>query len=150
MKIKNKDFKCIDIKTHEYPGFPTDLQSPMAIYLTQVSGESLLFETIFEGRLNYTNDLVEMGANITMWDPHRVMIKGPKQLKGKELVGPDLRAEFAFFMAAIVAKGESVINNTRYIDRGYDHIEEKFIALGADIHREKIEHDFDDDDYLSF
>ncbi|MBT3282974.1 UDP-N-acetylglucosamine 1-carboxyvinyltransferase [bacterium] len=137
-KIKNKDFKCIDIKTHEYPGFPTDLQSPMAIYLTQVSGESLLFETIFEGRLNYTNDLVEMGANITMWDPHRVMIKGPKQLKGKELVGPDLRAEFAFFMAAIVAKGESVINNTRYIDRGYERIEERLSEIGVDIKRIKI------------
>ena len=136
-KIKNKDFKCIDIKTHEYPGFPTDLQSPMAIYLTQVNGSSLLFETIFEGRLNYTNDLVEMGADITMWDPHRVMIKGPKQLKGKELVGPDLRAEFAFFMAAIVATGESVINNVRYIDRGYERIEERLGGIGVDIIRIK-------------
>lgn len=136
-KIKNKDLKCIDIKTHEYPGFPTDLQSPMAIYLTQVNGSSLLFETIFEGRLNYTNDLVEMGADITMWDPHRVMIKGPKQLKGKELVGPDLRAEFAFFMAAIVATGESVINNVRYIDRGYERIEERLGGIGVDIIRIK-------------
>lgn len=136
-KLKNKDFKCVDIKTHEYPGFPTDLQSPMAIYLTQVSGESLLFETIFEGRLNYINDLVEMGANITMWDPHRVMIRGPKQLRGRELVGPDIRAEFAFFIAAIIAKGESVINNTRYIDRGYERIEEKLRDIGVNITRIK-------------
>ena len=136
-KIKNKDFKCVDIKTHEYPGFSTDLQSPMAIYLTQVSGESLLFETIFEERLNYINDLVEMGADIVMWDPHRVMIKGPTTLKGGELVGPDLRAEFAFFMAAIIARGESVINNVRYIDRGYERIEERLRDIGVDIKRIK-------------
>ena len=136
-KIKNKDLKCIDVKTHEYPGFPTDLQSPMAIYLTQVNGQSLLFETIFEGRLNYTNDLIDMGADITMWDPHRVMIKGPKQLKGRELVGPDLRAEFAFFIAGIIAHGESVINNTRYIARGYERIEERLRDIGVDIIRIK-------------
>ena len=78
-----------------------------------------------------------MGANITMWDPHRVMIRGPKQLRGRELVGPDIRAEFAFFIAAIIAKGESVINNTRYIDRGYERIEEKLRDIGVNITRIK-------------
>ncbi|MDP6387811.1 MAG: UDP-N-acetylglucosamine 1-carboxyvinyltransferase [Candidatus Pacebacteria bacterium] len=136
-RMKNKNFKCVDIKTHEYPGFPTDLQSPMAVYLTQISGENLLFETIFEGRLNYTSDLVKMGADITMWDPHRIMIKGPTLLRGKELVGPDLRAEFAFFMAAIIAKGESVINNVQYIGRGYERIEERLRGIGVDIKRVK-------------
>jgi len=134
-KIKNKDFKCVDIKTHEYPGFPTDLQSPMAIYLTQVSGKSLLFETIFEGRLNYIDDLIKMGANIIMRDTHRIMIKGPTQLKGRELVGKDLRAEFAFFIAAIVAKGKSIINNVRYIDRGYEQIEKRLSDIGVNIQR---------------
>jgi len=136
-KIKNKHLKCIDIKTHEYPGFPTDLQSLMAIYLTQISGESLLFETIFEGRLNYTDDLINMGANIIMIDTHRIMIKGPTQLKGRELVGNDLRAEFAFFIATIVAKGKSVINNVRYIDRGYERIEERLSGIGVNIQRIK-------------
>ena len=136
-KIKNKHLKCIDIKTHEYPGFPTDLQSLMAIYLTQISGESLLFETIFEGRLNYTDDLINMGANIIMIDTHRIMIKGPTQLKGRELIGNDLRAEFAFFIATIVAKGKSVINNVRYIDRGYERIEERLSGIGVNIQRIK-------------
>lgn len=136
-KLKNKNFKCVDIKTHEYPGFPTDLQSPMVIYLTQVRGQSLVFETIFEGRLNYTNELIEMGADIVMWDPHRIMVKGPTQLKGRELSGPDLRAEFAFFISAIIAKGESVINNVRYIDRGYEQIEKRLKNIGVDIVRIK-------------
>lgn len=134
-KIKNKNLKSIDIKTHEYPGFPTDLQSPMSIYLTQINGESLLFETIFEGRLNYTDSLIEMGADIQMMDPHRVIIRGPKKLKGRELAGPDLRAEFAIFIAAIVAKGKSIIDNARYIDRGYERIEEKLRGIGVDIVR---------------
>lgn len=137
VKIKNKNFKCIDIQTHEYPGFPTDLQSPMAVYLTQAEGESLLFETIFEGRLNYINDLVKMGADITMLDSHRIMIKGPTRLKGRELAGPDLRSEFAFFIAAIIAKGKSTINNVQYIDRGYERIEERLRDIGADIKRIK-------------
>lgn len=134
-KLKNKNFKCVDIKTHEYPGFPTDLQSPMVIYLTQVNGQSLVFETIFEGRLNYVSGLIEMGADIVMWDPHRIMINGPIQLKGRELLGPDLRAEFAFFISAIIAKGISVINNVRYIDRGYEQIEKKLKDIGVDIIR---------------
>lgn len=136
-KLKNKNFKCVDIITHEYPGFPTDLQSPMVVYLTQVNGQSLVFETIFEGRLNYTNELIEMGADIIMWDPHRIMVKGPTQLKGRELSGPDLRAEFAFFISAIIAKGESVINNVRYIDRGYEQIEKRLKNIGVDIVRIK-------------
>ena len=67
VKTQNKNFKAIDIKTHEYPGFATDLQAPMVVYLTQALGESMVHETIFEGRLNYTDDLVRMGADITVW-----------------------------------------------------------------------------------
>lgn len=134
-KIKNRELKGCNIKTHEYPGFATDLQAPMAVYLTQVNGESLLFETIFESRLNYTEDLVKMGADIIMWDPHRVMIKGPTILKGRELEGPDLRAGLAYIIAAIIAKGESVINNVHYIDRGYERIEERLRGIGVNIKR---------------
>lgn len=131
----NKDFKSINIKTHEYPGFPTDLQAPMVVFLTQSRGESLVHETIFEGRLNYTDDLVRMGADITMWDPHRAQIKGPTPLTGRTLGSPDLRAGLAFIIAASVAKGSSLINNVYYIDRGYERIEERLANIGLDITR---------------
>lgn len=132
-----KNYKAFNIKTHEYPGFPTDLQSPMTVFLTQAKGEALVFETIFEGRLNYIEDLVNMGADIRMWDSHRVMVKGPRKLKGKELEGPDIRTGFAFVIAALVAENESMIDNVYYIDRGYEEIEKRLSAIGAEIKRIK-------------
>ncbi len=131
----NAEIKSINIKTHEYPGFPTDLQAPMVVYLTQVTGESFIFETIFEGRLNYTDDLKTMGANIKMWDAHRATVTGPTLLKGRELDGPDIRTGFAFVIAGLVAKGESIINNVYYVDRGYENVEERLRKIGADIKR---------------
>lgn len=128
-------FQAINVKTHEYPGFPTDLQAPMVVFLTQAKGESLVFETIFEGRLAYTADLVSMGADIKMWDPHRVMVKGPTPLRGRELEGPDIRAGLAFLIAALVAKGESVLNSVYHIDRGYESIEKRLALLGAKVER---------------
>lgn len=132
---QNNNFKAFNFKTHEYPGFPTDLQAPMVVYLTQVTGESFVFETIFEGRLNYTDDLKMMGADIKMWDSHRATIAGSVILKGKELDGPDIRTGFAFVIAGLVAKGESIINNVYYIDRGYEKVEERLQAIGAKIER---------------
>jgi UDP-N-acetylglucosamine 1-carboxyvinyltransferase len=133
--IRNDRLKSFDVKTHEYPGFPTDLQAPITVFLTQVRGESTVFETIFDGRLNYTADLVKMGANIKMWDAHRVSVSGPAKLKGRELVGPDIRAGLAFVIAALTAHGKSVISNAYYIDRGYERIEERLRTIGADIKR---------------
>lgn len=127
--------RSVDIKTHEYPGFPTDIQAPMVIFLTQATGEALVFETIFEGRLNYTESLKKMGAHITMMDPHRVLVKGPTLLEGKTLESPDLRAGLAFVIAGIIAKGSSVIHNVYNIDRGYEGIEGRLSALGVDIVR---------------
>lgn len=129
------DFKSVNIKTHEYPGFPTDLQAPMTVFLTQVTGESLIHETIFENRLNYAPDLVRMGADIKVWDAHRVLVTGPTILKGRELFGPDLRAGLAYIMAAIIAEGDSIINNVYFIDRGYSKIEERLAAVGVSIER---------------
>jgi UDP-N-acetylglucosamine 1-carboxyvinyltransferase len=126
---------AIALKTHEYPGFPTDLQAPMVVYLTQAEGESRIFETIFEGRLNYTQDLVRMGADIALWNPHQAAIKGPTPLRGATLESPDIRAGLAFLIAALIAEGESTLQNIYHIDRGYGRIEERFRALGADIRR---------------
>jgi UDP-N-acetylglucosamine 1-carboxyvinyltransferase len=127
--------RAMTLKTHEYPGFPTDLQAPMMVYLTQATGESRVFETVFEGRLAYTEDLVRMGANITLWNPHQVSVKGPTPLRGATLESPDIRAGLAFLIAALIATGTSTLENVYHIDRGYAHIEERFRKLGADIKR---------------
>ncbi len=125
----------LHMRTHEYPGFPTDLQAPMMVYLTQAKGESLVFETIFEGRLGYTDSLNQMGANITMMDPHRVLVRGGTPLRARNLESPDLRAGLAYIIAAAVATGESRIQNIYYIDRGYESIEHRLSRVGLSIKR---------------
>jgi UDP-N-acetylglucosamine 1-carboxyvinyltransferase len=127
--------QATSIKTHEYPGFPTDLQAPMTVLLTQAEGESAVFETIFEGRLNYTDELNRMGAEIKMYDAQHVTIKGPTPLKGKDLQSPDIRAGLAFLIAANVANGKSTIGNAYLIDRGYEKIELRLREIGVDIKR---------------
>lgn len=130
-----KHFLATGVKTHEYPGFPTDLQALMTVFLTQASGEALVFETIFEGRLNYIELLNRMGARITSMDQHRILVKGPTPLRGRKLESPDLRAGLAYVIAALVAKGTSFIHNANYIDRGYEKIDERLREIGADIER---------------
>lgn len=130
-------FKALRVRTHEYPGFATDLQPPMTVYLTQAEGESTVFETIWRGRLNYTQDLVSMGANITLANPQQITIKGPTPLTGRTLESPDIRAGLAFLLAASVAKGDSVINNVYHIDRGYERIEERLSKIGLPIERRR-------------
>ena len=125
------------ITTREYPGFMTDLQAPFTVLMTQAHGESLVFETIFEGRLNYVEELNRMGAHIVTADPHRVFVHGPTPLHGRDVASPDLRAGLAFVIAGLIARGESVIRNVYQIDRGYEHIETRLQKLGADIRREK-------------
>lgn len=127
--------KAVHIKTHEYPGFPTDLQAPFCVLLTQAEGQVLVHETIYEGRLSWTEELKRMGANILNLDPHRIEIKGPTVLKGRNMESPDIRAGMAYLMAALCAKGKSVINNVYQIDRGYEKIEERLQKIGADIKR---------------
>ncbi len=130
-----RKLKAVDVRTHEYPGFPTDLQAPWAVLMTQAQGDSLIFETIFEGRFSYIEELKRMGAKILTLDEHRILVKGPAHLRGREIESPDLRAGLAFVIAALLAKGESVINNIYQIDRGYEKIDERLKNLGADISR---------------
>ncbi|MCI0680448.1 UDP-N-acetylglucosamine 1-carboxyvinyltransferase [bacterium] len=132
---RGRPFRAVDVKTHEYPGFATDLQAPMAVFLTQAEGEAIVFETIFEGRLGYVGELIRMGADILPLDQHRIQIKGGAELKGREVESPDLRAGLAYIIAAIVAKGDSVVHNAHYIDRGYERIEERLRAIGVKIER---------------
>ena len=126
----------LQVRTHEYPGFATDLQPPMVVYLTQSKGESTVFETIWGGRLNYTEELVRMGANIKVWNPQQLTISGPTPFRGTELESPDIRAGLAYLMAAAIAEGESVVKNVYHIDRGYEAIEERLQKIGLDIKRE--------------
>jgi UDP-N-acetylglucosamine 1-carboxyvinyltransferase len=93
-------------------------------------------ETIFDGRFRYVDDLVVMGADMTVMNPHRVFIRGPKEFTRKNLESPDLRGGLAYLLAATVAKGTSTIDNAYLIDRGYEHIEERLSVLGLHITRE--------------
>lgn len=132
---KYKTLKPYNIQTHEYPGFPTDLQSPYAVLMTQAKGNCLIHETIYDRRLIWTDMLSQMGANIIMCDPHRVVINGPSKLYGKKLISPDIRAGIGLVIAALIAKGTTEIDNIYQIDRGYENIDERLRKLGADIVR---------------
>ncbi len=138
IKRSPTSLKSVSVRTHEYPGFPTDLQAPMAVFLSQCNGEATILETIFDGRFRYTDDLVRMGADITVMNPHKILIKGPKSLSRKELESPDLRGGLAYIIAAAVAEGTSTIDNAYLIDRGYEHIEERLKAIGLNITREQV------------
>ncbi len=124
-----------DLVTHEYPGLPTDLQAPFTVLMTQATGNSLVFETIYEGRLFYIDKLTSMGANILMCDPHRVLVTGPTPLFGRKISSPDIRAGIALVIAGLMAQGETEIDNVYQIDRGYERIEQRLQGLGADIKR---------------
>lgn len=137
---KHNGLKATNITTHEYPGFITDLQAPYTILMTQANGLSLIHETIFEGRLFYTDLLNSMGANIIMCDPHRVVVNGPTKLRGRYLTSPDLRAGMALILAGLVADGTTTIDNAYQVDRGYERIVERLQALGARIERVESPH----------
>ena len=132
---KNNGYQAYDIRTHEYPGFPTDLQSPYIILMSQAQGTSLIQETIYDRRLIWTDMLSQMGANIVMCDPHRVVVSGPSKLYGKKLMSPDIRAGIALVIAALIAEGTTEIDNIYQIDRGYEKLDERLKNLGAVINR---------------
>lgn len=133
----NKSIPCKpeQVKTHEFPGFITDLQPPMVLLLTQANGLSMMHETIYDGRLFFTDLLNQMGANIIMADPHRVLIQGPSKLYGKQIASPDIRAGITLVMAALIAEGESKVGDIYHIDRGYENLEGRLQAIGASIQR---------------
>ncbi len=131
-----KRIRPTNVRTHEYPGFATDYQAPFTVLLTQAHGQATVFETIFEGRLAYLEELNRMGARITQCDLHRAIVFGPTKLHGRNLESPDLRAGIAFIIAALTARGESRIGNIYQIDRGYEKLDERLRGVGADIKRE--------------
>lgn len=120
-----------------YPGFPTDLQAPFGVLATQCQGTSLIHDPLFEGRLGYINELVKMGANAVICDPHRVLITGPTPLYNQEIKSFDLRAGATMIIAGLVADGETILNEAEMVYRGYERIDEKLRLLGADVEFKK-------------
>lgn len=118
-----------------WPNFPADLTSTAVAIATQATGTVMIFEKMFETRLVFTDKLVMMGARIVLCDPHRAVISGPARLNGIKMESPDIRAGMSLLTAALAADGRSVIQNVQQIDRGYERIDERLRALGADIER---------------
>ena len=131
-----EELRSTRLRTHEYPGFPTDAHPPFVILLTQAAGSSVMIESIFDGRLAYTKELVGMGAKIEIVSPHRANITGSTPLSAANIDTPDIRAGLAFVLAAIIAKGRSKVGNAQLIDRGYAEIEKRLAAVGVGIRRE--------------
>lgn len=118
-----------------WPAFPADLTSIAVALATQADGSVLIHEWMFENRLVFTDKLVGMGADITLCDPHRAIVSGPCRLHGERMTSPDIRAGMALLIAALCAEGRSVIHNVDQIDRGYEAIDTRLRALGAQIDR---------------
>lgn len=130
-----KKLKPFSVTTREYPGFPTDGQSPLTVLLTQIPGKSEVYETIYTDRLFYTDMLNRMDANITMHTPQHITIEGPTPLRAKSVESPDLRAGIAMVIAAAVADGQTDIENIYQIDRGYESIDKRLRSIGVKIRR---------------
>jgi UDP-N-acetylglucosamine 1-carboxyvinyltransferase len=118
-----------------WPAFPADVMSTTIVTATQCSGMLLVFEKMFESRLFFVDKLIGMGARIVLCDPHRAVISGPSPLKGGIVESPDIRAGMAMVLAALAAEGSSTIHNVGQIERGYERIDERLRALGAEIER---------------
>jgi UDP-N-acetylglucosamine 1-carboxyvinyltransferase len=126
--------RSIDMTTEEFPGFATDLQAQYMALMTQAEGISIITETIFENRFMHAQELIRMGANIRL-NGRQAMVAGTRQLTGAGVIASDLRASASLVLAALVARGETVIDRVYHIDRGYERIEEKLAAAGARIRR---------------
>lgn len=127
--------KPTTIKTGVHPAFPSDLQSPFGVLATQAQGTTLLFETLYEGRLKYLSELQKFGANIIIADTHRALITGPTPFLGAEIESLDIRAGATMILASLIAKGKTLIRNAGQIDRGYENFDGKLRALGVNIKR---------------
>ena len=138
--IEKNDFgkiNALEIKTHEYPGMPTDMQAIMAVYMSQLNGFSFIFETIFERRFRYLNELRKFGILSETINRREVLIQGnTKNMTGAEVTAIDLRAGMACVLCAILAKGESVINDAEMIDRGHENIINKLAGINVKIVKE--------------
>ena len=126
--------KAVDVKTLPYPGFPTDLQAQMMALMSVAEGTSIMTETIFEGRFLHVPELHRMGASIEVDGPHAV-VKGVPALAGAQVMASDLRASAGLVLAGLAAEGETTVSRVYHLDRGYERLEEKLRAVGAQVER---------------
>ncbi len=126
-----------DIMTDFYPGFPTDLQAQFLALMLTADGASMVTETIWENRFMHVPELLRMGADINVHGHASAIVRGVKKLSGAPVMATDLRASFALVLAGLVAEGETIVNRVYHLDRGYEKLEEKLKAVGADIERIK-------------
>ena len=133
------------IKTLPYPGFPTDIQQPISALLCTADGTSVIIESIYEERFKQVAEFCRMGARVSV-DNRVAVIEGVEKLTGAPVTASDLRAGAALIIAGLMAEGETYIKNVKFIDRGYEHIENKLILLGASIERINVEDEYDDYD----
>ena len=131
------EIKPQDVTTSPYPGFPTDMQAPFTVLMTQAEGTSIITETIFDRRFAHVNELQRLGANIEV-SGDKAIVRGKTPLSGAETTATDLRAAASLVLAGMIAGGETVINEVEHLDRGYENIENKFRDLGASIQRVEI------------
>jgi UDP-N-acetylglucosamine 1-carboxyvinyltransferase len=130
----NGKLRSVDMTTEEYPGFATDLQAQYMALMTQAEGIAIVVETIFENRFMHALEMARMGANIRI-DGKQAIVAGPRELTGAGVIASDLRASASLVLAALVARGETVIDRVYHIDRGYEKIEAKLASAGAMIRR---------------
>jgi UDP-N-acetylglucosamine 1-carboxyvinyltransferase len=135
--IPDLDGAIPEIKTNVWPAFPTDLISIAITVATQASGSVMFHDWMFSGRMYFTDKLVGMGAKIILCDPYRCLVQGPNRLYSENLESPDIRAGMSMLLAALAAKGQSTIRNVGQIERGYQDVDKKLQALGAQIERVK-------------
>lgn len=126
-----------DIYTDYYPGFPTDLQAQFMALMCIADGAAMVTESIWENRFMHVPELMRMGANINVHGHASAIVRGVKKLSAAPVMSTDLRASFALILAGLVAEGETIVNRVYHLDRGYEHLEEKFKAVGANIERIK-------------
>jgi UDP-N-acetylglucosamine 1-carboxyvinyltransferase len=130
---------ALKLQTNIFPGFPTDLQAPMGVLMSQAKGVSRVFEMLFEGRLAYLYELEKMGAQIEILNSHEALVIGPTALKGRLVASNDIRAGAAMVIAGLCAEGTTTITDVKYIERGYEKLDEKLRSVGAKIERQVIE-----------
>jgi len=128
--------KMEKVQALPYPGIATDLLPLFGVLATQTEGTTLIHDPLYEGRLRYLDELNKMGAQIIFADPHRAIINGPTELRGVTVDSPDLRGGASLIVGALLAKGETIINNIEQIDRGYEKLEERLQKIGASIKRQ--------------
>ncbi len=133
----NGPLKEVEVTTEAYPGFPTDLQAQMTALMSTAEGSSVITETIFDNRFMHVPELCRMGADIAVTG-NSAVVTGPSKLRGAPVMATDLRASVSLVLAGLAAEGETLLNRVYHLDRGYERLEEKLAACGADIERVRV------------